>query len=158
MDMPAPTEEHLWLQTLVGEWTYAGEMKMGEEEMNSSGSETIKAFGGFWTVGEMSGKMPGSDVVSKSVITLGYDVLKKKYVGTFVSDMMGFVWIYEGTRQGNVLTLDCDGPSFKGDGTMSRYQDIIDMKSDKEYVLSSQTLGDDGKWTKFMSMTFTRAA
>src|SRR5262245_38266611 len=101
MDMPAPVEEHQWLQKLVGEWNSTGEMKMGEEEMKSSGTETITAFGGYWTVGEMRGKMPGSEVESKSVITLGYDVTKQKYVGTFVSDMMGFLWIYEGTRKGD---------------------------------------------------------
>jgi hypothetical protein len=157
MDMPKPTEEHTWLQRLAGEWTYAGEMKMGEEEHKSTGTETIRTFGGFWTVGEMLGKMPGSDIQSKSVISLGYDPDKKKYVGTFISDMMSFMWVYEGTRKGDVLTLDCEGPSFKGDGQMVQYQDIIEIKSDSEYVMSSQTRGEDGKWKKFMSMTFTRA-
>ncbi|BCJ90694.1 hypothetical protein IZ6_14290 [Terrihabitans soli] len=156
MEMPAPVEEHKWLQELIGEWTSTGEMKMGEEEMKSSGTETITAFGGFWTVGEMRGKMPGSDVESKSVITLGYDVAKKKYVGTFVSDMMGYLWVYEGTRKGNVLTLDAEGPSFKGDGSLAKYQDIIEIRSEKEYELRSQVLGEDGTWTPFMSMIFKR--
>jgi hypothetical protein len=158
MEMPPPTEEHQWLQKLVGEWNSTGAMKMGEEEMKSTGTETITAFGGYWTVGEMRGKMPGSDVESKSVITLGYDPAKQKYVGTFVSDMMGFLWVYEGTRKGNVLTLDAEGPSFKGDGTLAKYQDIIEVKSDREYELSSQVLGDDGRWTPFMSMNFSRKA
>jgi hypothetical protein len=157
MDMPEPTAEHQWLQKLVGEWTSTGEMKMGEEVMKSTGTETITAFGGFWTVGEMSGKMPGSDTESKSVITLGYDPLKGKYVGSFVSDMMNFLWVYEGTRDGNVLTLDCEGPSFTGDGKLAKYQDIITITSDREYTLTSRTLGDDGKWTPpFMTITFTR--
>jgi hypothetical protein len=158
MDMPPPTEDHKWLQQLVGEWDSTGEMTMGDQEMKSSGTETITAFGQYWTVGEMRGKMPGSEVESKSVITLGYDPTKQKYVGTFVSDMMGFLWVYEGTRQGNVLTLDAEGPSFKGDGSMAKYQDIVEIQSDKEYVLSSQVLGEDGKWTPFMSMRFTRKA
>lgn len=156
MEMPAPTEDHKWLQRLVGEWTYSGEMKMGEEQMKSSGIETIKAFGDYWTVGEMGGQMPGTETKTESVITLGYDPTKQKYVGTFISDMMGFMWIYEGSRKGDVLTLDAEGPSFKGDGSMAKYQDIIEIKSAKEYVLSSQVLGEDGKWTPFMSMTFTR--
>lgn len=156
MEMPAPTEDHKWLHRLVGEWTISGEMKMGEEEMKSSGTETVKAFGGHWMVAEMSGKMPGSDTVSNSIMALTYDVAKKKYVGTFISDMMGFMWVYEGSRKGDVLTLDAEGPSFKGDGSMAKYQDIVEIKSDKEYELRSQVLGDDGKWTPFMSMTFTR--
>lgn len=156
MEMPEPTKEHEWLQRLVGEWTYEGAMKMGEEEHKSSGTETIRPFGKFWTVGDMAGQMPGSDVKTLSTITLGYDADKKKYVGTFVSDMMGFLWIYEGTLNGNALTLDCKGPSFKGDGKLADYQDIIEVKGSDEYEMSSQTKGEDGKWTKFMSMTFKR--
>jgi hypothetical protein len=156
MEMPKPSAEHKWLQRLVGDWTYQGEMKMGEEQHKSSGTETIRAFGGMWTVGEMIGQMPGTEQKSVSNITLGYDLTKKKFVGTFVSDVMDFMWIYEGSLKGDVLTLDCKGPSFKGDGKMADYQDIVEIKSDNEYTLSSQTKGDDGKWTKFMTMTFKR--
>jgi hypothetical protein len=156
MDMPPPTEEHKWLQRLAGEWTISGEMKMGEEQMKSSGTETVKAFGAYWMVAEMSGTMPGSDAVSNSVMALTFDPARQKYVGTFISDMMNFMWIYEGTRKGDVLTLDCEGPGFKGDGTMSKYQDILEIRNEREYTLSSQTLGDDGTWTPFMSMTFAR--
>jgi hypothetical protein len=100
--------------------------------------------------------MPGSDLTSTSLMTLGYDDMKKKYVGTFVSEMMGFIWVYEGSRKGDVLTLDCKGPSFKGDGSMADYQDIMEIKSENEYVLTSQTKDEGGSWKKFMSMTFTR--
>jgi hypothetical protein len=92
---------------------------------------------------------------SKSVITLGYDPAKKKFVGTFIASMMTHLWPYEGTLQGDVLTLDSEGPSMKGDG-MQKYQDIVEIKDADTYVLSSQIVGDDGAWTKFMSMTFTR--
>lgn len=157
MEMPPATEDHKWLHRLVGEWTIVGTMKMGEEEHTSTdGTETVKAFGDHWMVAEMSGKMPGSETVSNSIMALTYDLAKKKYVGTFISDMMGFMWVYEGSRKGDVLTLDAEGPSFKGDGSMAKYQDIVEIKSDKEYTLSSQVLGEDGKWTPFMSMTFTR--
>ena len=156
MEMPKPAKEHAWLRRLVGEWTYDGEMSMGPEQHKSSGTETIRAFGDLWTVGEMTGQMPGSDQKSMSVITLGYDQAKKKFVGSFVSDMMDSMWVYEGTLKGDVLTLDTRGPSFKGDGSLADYQDIVEVKSDDEYVLSSQTKGDDGSWTQFMSMTFKR--
>jgi hypothetical protein len=156
MEMPKPSAEHKWLQRLAGDWTYEGEMKMGEEQHKSSGTETIRAFGGMWTVGEMIGQMPGTEQKTTSTITLGYDLTKKKFVGTFVSDVMDFMWIYEGSLKGDVLTLDCRGPSFKGDGQMADYQDIVEIKSDNEYTLSSQTKGDDGKWAKFMTMTFKR--
>ena len=155
MEMPKPAKEHEWLRRLAGEWTINGEMKMGEHEHKSTGTQTVRDFG-MWSVGEMTGQMPGTDQTSRSIISLGYDLTKKKFVGSFISDVMDFMWIYEGSLKGDVLTLDCRGPSFKGDGTMADYQDIVEIKNDNEYTLSSQTKGDDGKWTKFMTMTFQR--
>jgi hypothetical protein len=155
MEMPKPVKEHEWLKRFAGEWNLTGEMKMGDMEHKSEGTQTIRDFG-LWSVGEMEGKMPGSEQVSRSIIALGYDIQKKKFVGSFISDVMDSMWIYEGSLKGNVLTLDTSGPSFKGDGSPADYQDIIELVSDNEYTMSSQTKGDDGSWTKFMTMRFKR--
>ena len=56
---------------------------------------------------------------------------------------------------GKVLTLDAEGPSFT-DGKMAKYQDMIEFKSDDHRVLSSQSLGDDGKWQRFMTANYRR--
>lgn len=156
MEMPKPAKEHEWLRRLVGEWTYEGEMNLGPEQHRSSGTETIRAFGDLWTIGDMTGQMPGSGKTSKSIIALGYDQAKKRFVGTFISDMMDSLWVYDGALNGDVLTLDCKGPSFKGDGSLQDYQDVVEIRSDDEYVLWSQVKGDDGSWTRFMTMTFRR--
>jgi hypothetical protein len=159
-DMPKVeiTDEHKWLQRLTGDWTYAGECNMGPDApaWKTSGTETKRSLGGLWSIGEMKGEMPDGTPTT-SIITLGYDAAKKKFVGTFIASMMTYMWPYEGTLKGNVLTLDSEGPSMKGEG-MQKYQDIVEIKNDNEYSLSSQIIGDDGKWTKFMSMTFTRKA
>ena len=78
--------------------------------------------------------------------------------GTFVGGMMTFLWVYEGELDatGKVLTLNVEGPSFAGDGTMAKYQDIIEIKGPNERTLSSQVLGPDGKWNRFMMATYTR--
>jgi Protein of unknown function (DUF1579) len=41
-------------------------------------------------------------------------------------------------------------------GKMTKYKDVIEFKSDDHRVLSSQMLGDDGKWHGFMTAHYRR--
>jgi len=57
-----------------------------------------------------------------------------------------------------VLTLDSEGQSFSGDGTIAKYKDAIEFKSDDHRILASTTIGDDGKWQQFMTAHYHRVA
>lgn len=153
-----PTAEHVWLQKLVGNWESEMECIMGPDQppMTSKGTESVRSIGGLWTLGEGKGDAPdGTAVVS--YMTLGYDPEKKRFVGTFIASMMTHMWIYEGTLEGDTLTLDTVGPVFPGvPGQMAKYQDIISFKSDNHRTLTSRTLGEDGQWTQFMSADYRR--
>jgi hypothetical protein len=113
--------------------------------------------GDLWAICEMEGEMPDGGT-GQMIMTLGFDAAKGKFVGTFVGGMMTFLWVYEGELDaaGKVLTLNVEGPSFAGDGTMAKYQDIIEIKGPNERTLSSQALGPDGKWNRFMTATYKR--
>ena len=154
---PEPQKEHHWLQRIVGEWTFENVCIMGPDQPPAkfTGSETVRSIGGVWVVGEGRGEMPGGGV-GLMIMTLGYDPAKKRFVGTFIGSMMTNLWIYDGVLEGNVLTLDSDGPSFVGDGKIVKYQDIIELISDDHRTLSSQTLGPDGKWNRFMTAHYRR--
>ena len=157
--MAEPTKEHRWLQRLVGEWSFEGECMMGPDQppMKSTGNCVTRSLGGLWTLNEGSGEMPGGGMMS-SIITLGYDPAKEKFVGTFVASMMTHLWLYEGSldASGRVLTLDAEGPSMAGDGTMAKYQDIVTVENDNHWILSSQAQGPDGQWMKFMTAHYRR--
>ena len=159
MQIPEPTNEHKWLQRLVGEWTFEHECpgEPGQPPMKSTGTEVVRSLGALWTIGEGTGEMPGGGV-SQSIMTLGYDPEQKRFVGTFVASMMTHLWPYNGTldKSGKVLTLDSEGPSFACDGTMAKYQDIIEFLSDDHRTLKSQMLGPDGKWQEFMIAHYRR--
>ena len=159
MKMPEPQAEHQWLQKLVGDWTFESECVMGPDQppMKSSGTESVRSLGGLWTLGEGRGEMPGGGV-GTTLMTLGYDPARKRFVGTFVGSMMTHQWVYDGALDpdGAVLTLDTEGPSFAGDGKLVKYQDIIEFRGDDLRVLSSQMLGDDGKWHRFMTANYRR--
>jgi hypothetical protein len=152
-----PEKEHQWLQQLVGEWTFENEatMEPGKPPVKFSGTEKVRSLGGLWMICEGEGEMPGGGI-GHTIMTLGYDPAKKRFVGSFIGSMMTNMWPYEGTLSGNVLTLDSVGPSFAGDGKMAQYQDIIEIKNADHRVLSSHTLGADGKWNHFMTAHYRR--
>ena len=154
-----PQKEHQWLQKLVGEWTSECDAAMGPDKPPEKmlGTESVRSIGGIWVQCEGKGPMPGGGEAT-TIMTLGFDPTKKRFVGTFIGSMMTFQWIYEGTldASGKVLTLDAEGPSFAGDGTMAKYKDSIEFKSDDHRILSSQVQGADGKWTPFMTANYRR--
>lgn len=151
-------EEHRWLHKLVGDWRFETECNMGPNQppMKSNGSEIVRSLGGLWTIGEGIGETPDGSTHT-SVMTLGFDPAKNCYVGTFISSMGAYLWPYSGVlnSEKTKLTLDSEGPAFTGEGTV-KYQDTIEFIDDHHRTLSSQMLGSDGQWNKFMIAHYYR--
>lgn len=156
-----PQKEHEWLQKLVGDWSFEGECIMGPDQppMKSTGSQSVRSLGGLWMIGEGTGECPDGSTMN-SIITLGYDPQRQRFVGTFIASMMSHLWPYDGAldASGKVLTLDSEGPSFAGNGKMAKYQDIIEVQSADHWILKSRMQGDDGKWHEFMTAHYRRKA
>lgn len=153
-----PQKEHLWLLRMVGEWTAEGEAVMGPDQppVKFSWTDTTRPIGQAWIVSEGDGKMPDGNP-SKTLLTLGYDPNKQRFVGTWLGSMMTYLWIYEGTldESGKVLTLNAEGPAMSGD-KIAKYQDIVTQESDDHRTLTSRVLGEDGEWREFMKAHFRR--
>jgi hypothetical protein len=154
-----PQKEHQWLQKLVGEWSMEGEFNMGPDQppMKSKASEAVRSLGGLWFIAEGQGDMSDGGTCN-TIMTLGYDPLKKRYVGTWIGSPMTHLWIYDGEldTSGKVLTLNAEGPSFTDQTKMAKYRDVIEFKSDDHRILTSHALGEDGKWTQFMTANYRR--
>lgn len=155
---PTPKAEHGWLEKFVGEWTTESTGTMGPDQppIQCQGTLSSRKLGGFWVINEMKGNMGGAPMTG--VQTIGYDDAKKKYVGTWVDNMMDFMWKYEGSvdKSGKTLTLEADGPNFADPGKMTKFQDIYEFKSKDEMIMTSKMLGADGKWVTFMTGTAKR--
>lgn len=148
--------EHRWLQRLVGEWTSVMEGTGPDGTVvRHGGTETVRSLGGVWIVSEGVMEMPEGEN-GTSLMSLGYDPERKRFVGTFIASMMTFMWVYDGRLEGNRLVLDTEGPRFTEEGGMTRYVDTIELISDDHRVLTSAQLGDDGKWTEFMRAEYRR--
>ncbi|QOJ00123.1 MAG: DUF1579 domain-containing protein [Phycisphaeraceae bacterium] len=152
-----PTPHHRWLHQLVGAWSFENECVMGPsgETMKSTGREVVRAVGDLWVVGELTGAMPDGSSMT-GIMTVGYDPARSKYVGSWIGSPMTHMFVYEGTRDGNTLTLDTTGPSFTDPNATARYQDVVEIVSPDLRRLYSQAQGPDGSWVRFMNATFTR--
>ena len=152
-DLPTmiPTEaEHEWLKKFVGEWevTSEGSGSQGTAEMECS------MLGKLWVVNESDMEVGGMKM--KSIQMIGYSPEKKKFVGIWADSMVNHLWQYEGTVEGNKLTLDAQGPSMTGDGTMTNYKDAYEFTDDDTIIATSSMQGADGEWTVLMQATAKR--
>jgi len=152
-------KEHEWLQRLIGSWTYESEAMMGSDQppVKMAGSEVVRSLGDVWVLCEGQGECPGEGT-GYTLMSLGFDSAKKRFVGTFIGSMMTNLWIYDGALDstGAKLVLDSDGPSMAGDGMTAKYRDTIEFKSPDHRVLSSSFQGPDGKWQQFMTSNYRR--
>ncbi len=131
---------------------------MGPDQppMKSTMVTTMRKLGELWIVGEMVGETPGGTHAT-SIISLGFDPAKARFVGSFISSMMTHLWPYDGTldEAKKVLTLDSLGPGFTG-ATDCQYQDIIEVFGPGHYQMRSQTLMESGEWYQFMVADFRK--
>ena len=160
MTKAEPQKEHEWLQIFVGEWTLEDEKAAEPGQAASQWTESVRSLHGLWILAEGQGEMPGGGAAT-TVMTLGYDPQKKRFVGTWVGSMMTHLWVYDGSLDatGKILTLETEGPSMcmsPDDGKMAKYRDVIEFKSDDHRVLTSHRLGEDGEWHEFMTAHYRR--
>jgi hypothetical protein len=157
MDIPQPTREHEWLLRLVGDWTMDGTCSMGPDqpEQTMRGTEKVRAIGQLWVQGEGQSEMPGGGTAT-NIITLGYDIARGRFTGSFISSAMAMMWLYDGVLEGDVLTLDSEGPDFTDPTRRLKYQDIVEWLPDGRRVLASRVQMPDGNWQPIMRAEYRR--
>jgi hypothetical protein len=159
MQAAEPQQQHHWLQQLVGDWTYDMECPAGPDQppMKCSGSERVRALGGLWVVCEGRGEMPGGGEAF-TLMTIGFDPQKQRFVGCWVGSMMTHMWHYEGTLDATrkVLPLETEGPDCSNPDKFARYRDVIEMLSSDHRTLTSFMQGEDGEWRHFMTAHYRR--
>jgi hypothetical protein len=151
-----PEQQHRWLQKLVGEWTFETDPSTPPSE-KASGTERVRQLGDLWVLAEGEGRMPDG-AAATTLMTLGYDPAKGRFVGTWIGSMMTHLWVYDGELDatGRLLTLSSEGPGLTGDGAIGKYQDVVEMRSDDHRVLTGRALAADGSWQPFMTMHYRR--
>lgn len=153
-----PAKEYRLLKQMVGEWESEFEAIAGpgQPAEKSKGTETVRAIGQFWVVAENKASAMG--VSFTGVLTVGYEAEKKKYVGTWIDSMNSRMVTYDGTLDdsGNVLTLHTEQANPMAGGKLSKFKDVLEIKSKDHKVLTSSVQGDDGKWVTYLTVNYRR--
>jgi hypothetical protein len=154
----SPSDDHVWLQQLVGEWSVHSEASMGPdaEPMVMDSTASTRAIGDLWILSE--GHMDFDGMAATTLLTLGYDFAQQAFVGSWVDTMQTHLWTYRGQLDaaGKTLTLETSGPSWEDPAQSANYRDSITILGDGRFELTSSIQGADGSWTTFMSAEYTR--
>lgn len=139
-----------WLEKFVGNWEV-------EHEGVASGTMKCVMVGDHWLMNDFRMKSDLFDV--RGIQTIGYDPEKKKYVGTWIDSMTGYMWHYAGEvdESGKKLTLEAVGPGMTDPEKTMRYRDAYEFSSADHIIATSSVENEDGTWTVFMKGTADRA-
>ena len=154
MEMPKPQTEHGFLERMVGNWRVTS-TSMAHEEV---WTETCRSLNGIWFVAEGNGDMPDGGGPATTVLTLGYDPAKGRYIGTWFGTMMRHLWVYDGevSGDGNTLSLYTTGPDFAEPGKMGDYREQIIFTDNDHRTFTSSSKQPDGSWKQFMQADYER--
>ncbi len=154
-----PTKAHEEMAHEVGVWDAESTTweKPDAEPMTSKGLETNKMLGKMWLLSEYEGDYQGMKFQGR--MQLGYDPLKKKYVGTWVDTISPFIFSMEGDYDAatHTLTLMMHGTSAmtgkpETAKNVTRYTD----EDTKVFEMYMPVEGQDGKWWKMMEIKYKR--
>ena len=151
MSMPEPRDQHRWLQTLVGEWTWESEPVPGHDHPLASGTETARAIGGFWI------ELASEGGYGTNRMTLGYNPDTARFIGTWVGGTMPHLWVYDGAVEadGRTLVLAATGPAMDRDG-VADYRDVVELVGPDERTLKASYVDKNGAWVHFMTTRYRR--
>jgi hypothetical protein len=159
-----PHAEHAFLKKFLGRWRMiAGDCAAGPDGGDAAAAdnewiETVRPLGELFILAEARGTMPDDGRPAESAMVLGYDPRKGRYVGSWSGSMMDVFWVYEGTAEGEVLTLESMGPDFNAPDTLIPYRDIYSFEGADRRTLTSRMKTADGEWVQVMTATYERIA
>jgi hypothetical protein len=152
-----PQEEHRWLEQLLGEWRVTSPDLVGNASSDQAWVENVRSLQGLWVVCEGRGTMPDGNT-GQTLMTLGFNPLTRRYIGSWAGSMMTHMWVYDGELEddGRTLALNCEGPDFENPGRTARYQDRITLIDADHRTLTARVQTEDGAWKDIMKADYRR--
>ena len=151
--MPKPGPQHAALAKAEGTWDCT--MEMPGMPASKGRSEQKMVLGGFWLEDRFSGNFAGMAFEGRGMT--GYDPISGKYIGTWCDSMSPGVMVTEGTFDEKTRTLTMVGEAYDQTGTKVKHRMLTIHKDQNTVVFEMYVTGADGKETKAMTITYTRA-
>jgi Protein of unknown function (DUF1579) len=158
MKAATPGDAHKKLGGMVG--TFNADVKMfmapGAPPTGGGGvSENTWALGGRWVEQQFTGTFMGMPF--QGIGYTGYDNIKKKYVGTWMDNMMTAMMVSEGTPDASgksiTFTSTMDDPMT---GKSSPVKETVTVVDEDHHTLEMWGPGPDGKVFKMMEINYSR--
>jgi hypothetical protein len=156
-DMLKPGPEHAIFKKEVGVWDATMEeiATPGTAPKSSKGVETSTlACGGLWLISDYQGTFMGQPFQGHGVT--GYDLAKKKYVGTWVDGMSASLGLLEGTYDAAKQTMTMSYDSHDPEGNPVKMSMVTVWKGDDTRVWTASMAGEDGKPIPILKITYKR--
>jgi Protein of unknown function (DUF1579) len=155
--MPKPGPEHEVFKTDAGTWDAVVEFTPapGAPPMTTKGVE-VNTLGcsGLCLISDFKGEMPGTEFHGHGLTT--WDVVKKKYVGSWTDSMSQGLSTAE-------MTWDPDAKKFSGwmegpdmTGKVTKTRSVSEYRPDGTRVMTAFASGPDGKEMQVLRITYTR--
>lgn len=158
MTAMTPGEHHEHMKKLAGNHTYTMKMWMDPSTppTESTGKRTSEfLLGGRFLEEKYSGTFMGMPF--EGIGTLGYDNVKKQYVGTWIDNMSTGIMISHGTCDKGSWTMTGES-SDPMTGKTWTSRSVVKIVDDNTFVMEMYAPGPDGKEYKMMEMTCKKAA
>jgi hypothetical protein len=154
--MAKPGPEHALLARDVGTWDASLEMRMApnDKPQVSQGVEQSRLLGGLWLITDFKATVMGQPFEGHGV--MGFDPMKKKYVGTWVDSMSLGISPSEASYDPATRTLAgwMEGPDMTGKITRSRETTV--WKNDDTRVFTIYSKSPEGVEFPGLQITYTR--
>jgi hypothetical protein len=156
-----PTAEHKILAADEGTWDATVKTFMGgpgTEPMVSKGTEVNTVMpGGLWVLSRFQGDFGG--VAFEGRGQFGYDIVKKKYVGTWLDSISPTLSVLEGSYDAKTKTITYVGDGVDPNSKTKYTQKMVTTTKDDGsrvftlYMKSDMTGGNE---VKFMEISYTK--
>ncbi len=148
--------EHQFLDRFEGEWSFEQfpvPSDDSEPEALGSGSISATRLGELFVVLSWSGQAYGLDYAA--VQTLGYDVERESYTGTWIDNLMNYRWQLDGTfgDDGEEFILSTAGPM--PDGSPGQFRERLRFESADAISLVAEMMRE-GEWQAMSKTRLTR--
>lgn len=154
-----PGPEHAMIAKSAGTWTCTVKSWMdpaGEPMVSDGTEESAMIMGGRYLQSHFKGSMMGQPFDGMGL--MGYDNVKKKYVGTWMDSMSTGIMSYEGDYDAQKKAIICHG-SFADAGTGKEQKATLVSRiiDDDHHVFEMWGPDPTGKDVKWMEIAYTRA-
>ncbi|MEZ6197067.1 MAG: DUF1579 domain-containing protein [Planctomycetota bacterium] len=150
-----PGPEHAMLMKGVGTWNVKAKFFMGPDAppMESTATDTVRAVGGFWTVGDYRSEFMGMPFHGVSMV--GYDPHAGEFLSTWADSMMPNFFYLRGNIDGDTMVLKGEAYNPQAGGK-AMYTIKDRFVSDDEHHMSMY-MDCGGHEMQLFEMVYTRA-